>query len=71
MVPMPIFFGHKGNLESLMEQDGMSTMWFTVSAADNHWDDLNKLLMDGARHPEFPTQEDKAKYRGVLVLSTD
>ncbi len=61
------FFGHKGNLEALMEQEGMSTMWFTLSAADNHWDDLHMLLMDGTKHPEFPTQEDKAKYRRKLV----
>jgi hypothetical protein len=60
------FFGHKGNLEALMEQEGMSTVWFTLSAADNHWDDLHKLLTDGARHPAFPTEED-----GCLRLKCD
>ena len=61
------FFGHKGNLEALMEQEGMSTMWFTLSAADNHWDDLHVLLMDGATHPVFPTEEAKAKHCRKLV----
>jgi hypothetical protein len=61
------FFGHKGKLEALMEQEGMSTIWFTLSAANNHWDDLHKLVMDGVRHPAFLTEEDKAKYRRKLV----
>lgn len=31
-------------LENLIEQRGMCTMWYTLSMADNHWDDLFHLL---------------------------
>ena len=27
-----------------MDQEGVCTMWYTLSAADNHWVDLHKLL---------------------------
>ena len=30
----------KKNLEALMEQDGMSTLWYSFSAADNYWADM-------------------------------
>jgi hypothetical protein len=29
------FFGHKGHLEALKEQEGMSTVWFSLSTAGN------------------------------------
>ena len=27
-----------------MDQEGICTMWFTLSSADNHWVDLHRLL---------------------------
>ena len=27
-----------------MDQEGLCTMWFTLSTADNHWVDLHRLL---------------------------
>jgi hypothetical protein len=43
-------------------------MRFTLSAADNHWADLHKLLMmDGKEHSEFETEAKKAKCRHFLV----
>jgi hypothetical protein len=31
-------------LEKLCEQHGLCTVWFTLSMADNHWDDLHSML---------------------------
>jgi len=33
----------KRELESLMQQKGMCTLWFTFSAADNHWRDFHTI----------------------------
>jgi hypothetical protein len=44
-------------------------VWFTLLAADNHWADLHKLLMDRKEHPEFETEAKKAKYRRFLLRS--
>ena len=30
----------RDGLEALIEQEGMPTLWFSMSAADNHWDDF-------------------------------
>ena len=30
----------RDGLEDLIEQEGMPTLWFSMSAADNHWDDF-------------------------------
>ena len=38
------FWNKKKELEALMDQEGICTMWFTLSAADNHWVDLHRLL---------------------------
>ena len=31
------------DLEGLIEQEGMPSIWFSMSAADNHWDDFFRL----------------------------
>ena len=38
------FVKRRKESEALMEQEGMCTAWFSLSAADNHWLDLNKIL---------------------------
>ena len=38
------FWNKKKELEALMDQEGICTMWFTLSAADKHWVDLDRLL---------------------------
>ena len=40
------FYKKRKELESLIEAKGMPTCWFTLSAADNHWNDLHKLIYD-------------------------
>ena len=48
------FWNKKKELEALMDQEGMCTMWFTLSAADNHWVDLHRLLYGkGAYLPDI------------------
>ncbi|MFM8622001.1 MAG: DUF6570 domain-containing protein, partial [Holophagaceae bacterium] len=37
------FSKKRRELESLMQEKGMPTLWFTFSAADNHWKDLHAL----------------------------
>eukprot|EP00978_Attheya_sp_CCMP212_P041091 scaffold231316_cov51-Attheya_sp.AAC.1 len=36
------FYKKRCELEALIDAKGMPTMWFTLSAADNHWVDLHK-----------------------------
>lgn len=51
-----------------MEQEGLGTLWFSFSAADNHWNDLHQLSRNGANHPDFKGNEKKeAKYRRKMV----
>ena len=38
------FYGKRKELESLIEAHGMPTCWFTLSAANNHWNDLHHIL---------------------------
>jgi len=40
------FYKKRKELESLIEAKGMPTCWFTLSAADNHWNDLHELIYD-------------------------
>lgn len=44
-------------LENLIEQKGICTEWFTLSMADNHWQDLHQLILRDrkGRPTEFPT----------------
>ena len=48
-------------LEALMEQEGMSSMWCSLSMADNHWDDLHRALDPEAR--DFENEKERAKFK--------
>ena len=52
-------------LQSLMGEKGMPTMWFTLSAADNHWEDLHVLSssMGTATATPFMSEAENAKNR--------
>ena len=54
------FHKKKKELEALMEQEGMCTMWFTLSAADNHWIDLFCLIhVEDEPLPIFANEKQK------------
>jgi hypothetical protein len=44
-----------------MEQEGMSSLWLSLSMADNHWDNLHRSLDPGER--EFECEKDRAKFK--------
>ena len=52
-------------LEALFESKGMPTLWFTFSAADNHWLDLHHIEL----HPIDNTlnQKEKATVRRKFI----
>ena len=50
-----------------MEQEGMCTTWFTLSAVDNHWLDLNKIIYGDREMPVFANESEKLKWRRNLV----
>jgi len=60
------------SLESLMEQLGMPTIWFTLSMADNHWHDLHSMFQrnkfgHAGAFPEFATPSLEAKWKQRFV----
>jgi hypothetical protein len=62
------FYKKKKELEAIMEAKGMSTVWFTFSAADNHWDDLFRMLYQGQDPPSFDgDEEEAAKWRRKII----
>ena len=51
-----------------MESEGLPSIWFTFTAADNHWLDLFRLLkLDTAEYDALRHEHEKAKYRRKLV----
>jgi hypothetical protein len=56
----------KMHLEELMEQAGMCTIWFTLSAADNHWVDLSQLFGNDS-FPVDGNERQKEKWRRKAV----
>ena len=38
------FYKRRKELEALIQQESIYSTWFTFSAADNHWLDLNKVI---------------------------
>mgnify|MGYP003326704255 CR=1 FL=1 len=38
------FWNKKKELETLMDEERLCTMWFKLSAAENHWVDLHRIL---------------------------
>jgi hypothetical protein len=58
----------RNKLEALMEQEGMSSIWFSVSMADNHWQDLARALDPPGDEPRvFESEADAAKFRRKMV----
>ena len=55
------FYKRKIELEALIEQEGMPTSWFTLSAADNHWLDIIRIIYGDRIMPQFNTEHEKAK----------
>eukprot|EP00978_Attheya_sp_CCMP212_P045446 scaffold346934_cov67-Attheya_sp.AAC.1 len=43
------FYKKRCELEALIDVKGMPTMWFTLSAADNHWVDLHTCMYGSDR----------------------
>ena len=50
-----------------MEQKGLPTIWFTFSAADNHWRDLSELIYGHKELPNFANEMEYAKWRRKLI----
>ena len=57
------FFKRRNKLEALMEQEGICAAQFILSAADNHWIDLNKIIHGDRPMPNFNNGLGKAKWR--------
>jgi hypothetical protein len=48
-------------LNALIEQEGMCTLWFTFSAADNHWKDLFRLILGDSESFRYHNKNEKEK----------
>jgi hypothetical protein len=57
------FYARREELEQLNSQQGTGTIWFTLSAADNYWDDFHRLF-DG--RPSDPVEEAQWKRNNVI-----
>ena len=40
------FYTKRSELEALIDQKDLFTIWYTLSAAKNHWMDLHNFLQD-------------------------
>ena len=58
------FYKKRKELEALMQAEGSPTLWFTFSAADNHWLDLHAL---GPTLGEDLTEKQKVRKRAKWV----
>ena len=59
-------------LETLIDQKGMCSMWFTLSMADNHWTDLFAMMTrdSGGKVTEMPTfnsVQEEASWKQKMV----
>ena len=63
------FSNARKELESLMEGKGMPTLWFTFSAADNHWTDLHEISSSANDNTEENSlnEKEKAKRRRKYI----
>ena len=61
------FDKRRKELEVLIQQEGLCTTWFTLSAANNYWLDLNRIIHSNRPLPEFANELKKAKQRCKLV----
>jgi hypothetical protein len=57
------FYAEREKLEQLNSQQGTGTIWFTLSAADNYWEDFHRLF-DG--RPLDPVEEAQWKRNNVI-----
>ena len=55
----------KKQLEAMIEQLGMCSLWFSFSMADNYWHELYRILNHVAR--DFANEMEEAKFRRKLV----
>jgi len=62
------FYQRRIELEALMEQEGMCTWWYTLSAADNHWYDLHRIINGDMPVPTFSNEKEKFQHRQKMVL---
>ena len=66
------FYKKRKELEALMECHGMPTAWYTLSAADNHWEDLHRLMYSTrCLNPNLgydSMNEKKTRFRVSMVL---
>ena len=62
------FYKKRCELEALIDAKGMPTMWFTLSAADNHWVDLHKCMYGSDRPlPNLANELAKVKWRRKMT----
>eukprot|EP00957_Ditylum_brightwellii_P192206 14630917-Ditylum_brightwellii.AAC.1 len=54
-------------LEALMEQEGLPTIWSAFRLADNHWLDLIQLFYRNNNLPQFGDGNEFAKWRRKLI----
>ena len=54
-------------LEDLTEQEGIRATWFTLSAVDDHWLNLNKIIHRVREMPVLATESEKPMWRRNLV----
>eukprot|EP00957_Ditylum_brightwellii_P208051 15355649-Ditylum_brightwellii.AAC.1 len=50
-----------------MEQEGLPTIWFTLSAADKYWYDLIQFIYGSGILPNFLDELEFAKWRRKLI----
>ena len=60
------FYKKRKELEALITTHGMPTMWFTFSAADNHWLDFARCIYGGDL-PAFQSVKEAAAWRRKLI----
>ena len=53
------FYKKYKELEALIQQEGLCTIWFTLSVADNHWLDLNRIIHGNRPLPNFSNKKAK------------
>ena len=62
------FYKRHVELEALMQQKWMCTMWFTLSAADNQWINFHRLIFENEEFPIFDDVMEEARYKRKLAL---
>ena len=55
------FHKKRKELKALIEQEGLYTAWFVLSAANNYWLYLNHIIHDNRPDLVFTNEDEKAK----------